>query len=378
MESHRVSICSSRVVGICLLTALTLPLTLHAEPYFAFREGYKCSTCHVNKTGGGKRNEFGSSFTQTEFSPILEAASENSLDFSADIGESFSLGMDFMIVHETLFSVEESIDDGNEVYEQGAENSFDIRSGNLYLEAQLVPEILTLYLDETVSPAGASNREAFVLYDNLPHGGYVKAGRMLLPYGIRLWDDDAFIRQVTGFNYDNQDLGFEVGVEPSMFSLSLAVSNGTQGARDGNTSKQISSTGSVLIDNFVVGSSFSLNKSRGIERTLFGPYAAVRTGPLTLMGEADWIDESPGGQQFVFYSSVELWLRESVNVRAAFDYWDPFDEISEDERSRVSVGVNAFLTPSLEASAYYKMKESVPQDVPGNADALTLSLHSFF
>ena len=373
-------ICLIRAIAICLLIACALPRQLHAEPYFAFREGYKCSTCHVNKTGGGKRNDYGSSFTQTEFSPILEAASENALDFSTDIGESFSLGMDFMIVHETLFSVEESIDEGgrNEVYEQDGENSFDVRSGNLYIEAQLLPDILTLYLDETVSPTGASNREAFILYDNLPHGGYVKAGRMLLPYGIRLWDDDAFIRRITGFNYDNQDLGFEVGVEPGMFSLSLALSNGTQGARDDNTSKQISSTGSIIVENFVVGGSFSLNKSRGIERTLFGPYAAMRAGPLTLMGEADWIDESPGGQEFVFYTSAELWLRESLNVRAAFDYWDPFDGISEDERSRISVGVNAFLTPSLEASAYYKLKESVPQDVPGNADALTLSLHSFF
>ena len=74
---------------------------------------------------------------------------------------------------------------------------------------------------------------------------------------------------------------------------------------------------------------------------MFGPYAAVRAGPLTFMGEADWIDESPGGQQFVFYSSADLWLRESLNVRGAFDYWDPFDGISEDERSRISVGVNA-------------------------------------
>ena len=194
MRNYRMEICLIRAMAICLLIAFALPLPSRAEPYFAFREGYKCSTCHVNKTGGGKRNEFGSSFTQTEFSPILEAASENALDFSTAIGESFTLGMDFMIVHETLFSVKESINEAgrNEAYEQDAANSFDIRSGNLYIEAQLLPDILTLYLDETVSPAGASNREAFILYDNLPHGGYVKAGRMLLPYGIRLWDDDSF------------------------------------------------------------------------------------------------------------------------------------------------------------------------------------------
>ena len=382
MHTERASLFFCSTIVISLLIDVLNPLKAKSEPYFAFREGYKCSTCHVNKTGGGKRNEFGSSFPQTDFAPLLQEASEKSLEFSVDLGESFSLGMDFMVIHETLFAVDESTNEGgrNETYKQDTGNSFDIRSGSLYLEASVIPEILTLYLDETVSPAGASNREAFILYEKLPFHGYAKAGRMLLPYGIGLWDDDAFIRHATGFNYKNQDLGFQIGVEPGKFSLSLAVSNGTQGGRDDNTSKQISATGSVFIENFVVGGSFSRNKSRGIERAVYGPYVATRFGPKTLMGEADWINESGTKDidTFVGYASADIWLRESVNLRAAFDYWDLFDGISEDERSRLSLGVNTFLTPSLEASVYYKIKESVPQDIPGNADALTLALHSFF
>ena len=76
--------------------------------------------------------------------------------------------------------------------------------------------------------------------------------------------------------------------------------------------------------------------------------------------------------------SMEYWYRQSVNLRLAVDYHDPYRDLDEDERSRVSLGLDAFLTPALKASAHYRIKESVPQDVEGNADALTFSLHAFF
>ena len=352
--------------------------TLWAEPYIAFREGYKCSACHVNQTGGGKRNEFGGLFTQTDITPLMEEATEKAMDFSPQIGPSISLGADFMAVHEVLFSVDEKLNETS--YEQDAQNSFDIRSGNLYLEANLIPEVLSLYLDETVTPSGASSREAFLLLQSLPIEGYLKAGRMLLPYGIRVWDDETFTRQVTGFNYDNQDMGVEIGIAPSNLALSVALSNGTQGSRDTNDKKQISSVGSIYLNNLVAGGSFSWNNSQGVKRLAFGPYGSLRLGPMTLLGEADWVQDSGAVEQdqFIFFTSLNYWYQQSVNFRVAFDFLDPYDNIEEDEKSRVTLGVQAFLTPSLEASIAYRIKDSIPQDKQGNADALTLALHTFF
>lgn len=365
------------VVAWCLLGEIA------AEPYIAYREGYKCSVCHVNKTGGGKRNAYGALYTQTELTPLLESLADGSMDFETDLNPGISIGVDFMVTHQTQFSVEEALVSSqlDTVYKQDSANSFDVESGSLYIEALLVPGRMSFYLDETVAPSGASNREAFVLFEGLPASGYLKAGRMLLPYGIRLWDDESFIRQVTGFNYDNQDMGFEVGFEPRQVALSVAISNGTQGGKDNNEGKQISAVGSVFLPaNVMLGGSFARNKSRGVERLAMGPYASARLGPVTVMGEADWLKDSNGADndQFIGFASLEYWHRQAINFRLAYDYLDPFDAIEEDERSRLTIGVEAFLTPQLTASATYKLKESIPQDLQGNADAFRLAAHAFF
>ena len=369
----------TRKLAIALFaTAVATALPVHAEPYIAFREGLKCSACHVNQTGGGMRTEYGSYFPQTDMQPLLGDLSEQSADFSNQVGESFFFGADFMAVEESVLAVDET--HNGQSYAQDAQHTFDIRSGNIYLEARLAPERLSLYFDETITPSGASSREAFVLLRGLPNSSYLKVGRMLLPYGIRVWDDDAFIRQVTGFNYDNQDMGVEVGFEPGITSISLALSNGTQGSRDDNSGKQVSSVGSIYLKYLVLGGSFSINETRGIDRTLFGPFASLRLGPLTLTGEADWLSESGNRNQdqFIAYGSINYWMRQSINLRVAFDFLDPYDTVEQDERSRVSIGLDGFLTPNLTASAFYKVKKSVPQDAQGNADAFTMALHAFF
>ena len=296
----------SHFAGIFLLTFFLLlsPDMLLGEPYIAFREGYKCSTCHVNKTGGGKRNEFGGFYTQTDITPLMQEASDKAMDFSPQIGPSISLGADLMAVHEVLFAVDKELE--GKIYKRDGQNSFDIHSGNLYLEANLIPEVLSLYLDENVTPSGASSREAFLLLQFLPNQGYLKAGRILLPYGIRIWDDGTFIREVTGFNFDNQDIGVEIGIEPGNMALSVALSNGTQGSRDRDSKKQLSSVGSIYLNNLIGGGSFSLNNSQGIKRLAWGPYAGLRLGPLTLLSEVDWVRVSGliEQNQFIFFTSL--------------------------------------------------------------------------
>ena len=103
-------------------------------------------------------------------------------------------------------------------------------------------------------------------------------------------------------------------------------------------------------------------------------------GSVTWAAEADLVSETGAADndQVVLFASADWWLRRAVNLRLAYDFHDPYDAIGQDERSRVTAGVEAFLTPFLSAGLSYRHKRSVPQDVQGNADALTLGLHTFF
>ena len=65
---------------------------------------------------------------------------------------------------------------------------------------------------------------------------------------------------------------------------------------------------------------------------LFGSFASLRLGQLTLTGEIDRLSESGkwNQDQLIAYGSINYWMRQSINIRVAFDFLDPYDEISDD------------------------------------------------
>jgi hypothetical protein len=369
------------------LTALGVALfalTAAAEPHLAVREGFLCSQCHVNRAGGGKRNAFGANYSQTAL-PLWRPAALGVV--SPNLGDWVSLGADVRVQHVTIETVRTKFE-GEWLEAQGG-NTLRVPQANLYGELTIVRDHLSLYLDEKIGPEGASAREAMVLLYGLPYGGYAKAGRILLPFGLRLADDEAFIRQATGFNFGNQDLGVEVGAEPGPTFLTASLSNGTLGGTDDNERKQLCVTGGVRSRWGRLGGSYSWNDGTTpdgmVVRQVAGGFGTLNFGRLSLLSEGDVVidTERPKGAprtqvlQLAVHGEADLLITKGVAVRAAFGYHDPDLAVKNDHRTRLAVTLEVFPLPFLRVTATYTLRNDIPQRVQGRQDIFLVQLHGF-
>jgi hypothetical protein len=229
-----------------LILFFIVPIFVQAEPYLAVREGLKCSSCHENSMGGGKRTRFGAGFGAQDLPWHKVDLQANKIPFYWSIvNDLISLGGDFRVLNRTNFVKGDTA------------NTFVTDKSNIYLSAQLLPNTLQFYLDESVAPGGAQSREIFAKFERLPAHGWIKAGKFVQPYGLRLEDDHAFIRTITGFTFDTPDFGAEIGFEPKDWTFVASVNNGNAGSIDQNTGKQVVGTAAYVGDPFRIGVSAS-------------------------------------------------------------------------------------------------------------------------
>src|SRR6185295_6195895 len=133
--------------------------------------------------------------------------------FNGEINSYISIGGDLRADNTTIF--QDRPDAKGEVPENRAfrrhveSNDFDLQEFLLYLQVDLIPDVVTLYADEDFT-SGANNREAFaMIHGFLPWDAYAKAGRLFPTYGLRVWDDTAYIRARTNFTFQQPDEGVE-------------------------------------------------------------------------------------------------------------------------------------------------------------------------
>lgn len=341
--------------------ALAAAAPAAAEPYLAVRTGLKCSACHVNRSGGGGRNDFGAAWGQTQLPATTGAV------VSRRVGDVFALGLDLRAFANVYFRDVEP------------RTAIEVNEAQVYLEARLLDRALALYLDETVGPNRAAAREVFALLERLPLNGYAKAGKLLLPFGWRLKDDAEFIRDRTGFTYLAPDVGIEAGIEPGPLSLVVSLTNGAAGAVEDNSGKQVTSTAQVVTRYARLGASASRNEA-AIRRDVVGGFGGVSLGPVVVLGEVDYIrDRLPTGTQEALAGYVEGdWLvRRGVNAKVTYGYFDRNLDVEEDDRYRMRFGLEVFPRPFLQLSGFYVLEENIPQ-ATDDLDHAILELRLFF
>ncbi|UCD24629.1 MAG: hypothetical protein JSW51_01550 [Gemmatimonadota bacterium] len=338
------------------------------EPYLALRTGLKCSTCHVNRSGGGGRNDFGNAWAQTQL-PARTAEVR-----SRALNDWVALGFDLRVFAATAVS------------ETTPRSEVGIQEAQIQLEAKLIRDALSFYVDQTLGPGSATPREVFGLWHGLPLDTYVKAGKFMLPYGWRLWDDNAYIRQETGFTYRTPEIGVEVGLEPGPMSVFVALSNGTTASVENDSQKKLTTSAAYVHRQFRVGGSFAHNSDATTRTNTTGAFGGFNIGPLAVLGEVDYIfnelrDTTSGSteppNQFVGYVEGNLLATRGLNAKVTYGYHDPDRSVSENQRIRMRFGLEWFPISFVQLAAFYTMLEDVPE-VETDIDVVSLELHLHF
>jgi len=341
----------------------------HAEPYLAAQMGLKCGMCHVNPTGGGMRSVFGNTFAQTTLAAKRIGAPEDL--WTGQVMKFLSVGGNARANY-----------NWQDAPHQKGTNEFDVEEARAYLDFGVIPNRLSVYLDQRFALGNSTNLEANIRYWVKENTLYVKAGRMYLPFGYRFEDDNSFVRALSGINMQAPDEGVEVGLESGNWTAQLAVSNGAGGGVENDAGKQVVTRVEFVQSKWRAGASVLYNDTDLGARTGAGAFGAFNLGPVTLLGEVDYIDDDSigvdGTQLMATLAEADWKVAQGHNVKLTYEWLEPNDDVDEDEQTRASLLYEWSPIQFVQIRAGVRVYDGIPQNDNQNRKQAFIQLHGFF
>jgi hypothetical protein len=205
---------------------------------------------------------------------------------------------------------------------------------------------------------------------------------MYLPYGLRLEDQTAFIRTAPGINMDTPDKGLEVGWEHGPWDAQFAVSNGTAGGPEVDHGKQYSFNLAHVQSIWRVGVAANLNSAAAGDKTSFGLFGGLRTGPIVWLGEADVIDDksfpTDSGKMWAGLLEADWLIRRGHNLKVTAEYADPNRNVPNDAQTRWSLVYEYTPIQFVQIRAGFRYGDGIPQLPIQHTRVGFLELHGFF
>ena len=355
------------LVFAALLAAFTfLPGTAAAEPYLAVESGLKCANCHVNPSGGGKRTPFGMLYARNQISARAIDLAEGRKPWTGDVvSRWFAVGGDFRGGYESV-----------DIPGSEDESEWAVSRSTVYAEIRLVPQLLSLYADQKIGPDDSENREAYLLLTPKQGKFTVKAGQMFLPFGLRLQDDETFVRQATGVNFLTPDDGIELGLELAKFSAQVAVIDGESGSDD-----QLSGSAAYVRPKWRIGASLNTSEDAFGTREMQSVFGGLKTGPISWLAELSLIkDEEPSGDNDSYATLLEgNWrLRKGHNLKVGYEFLEPDEDRDEDQQERYSLVWEYNPLQFVQSRVGVRFYNGIPNITVSNRDELFAELHVYF
>ena len=330
-------------LGAC---ALLPALQAGAVPRYSARYEQNCLLCHVNPTGGGMRSAYATQQLIPKEIAMSPRTPEAIAPLDPHLGKYITIGADF-----------------RELFIAASANAalappqgFFPMQGDVYLAFQLDPKY-SLYYDRGMS----NTYEVFALANVLPWDGYVKAGRFVPAYGWKFDDHTMFVRSEEGFSPPgNADGGVEMGFSPKQGDLQVALVNGSRGSAldsDRRLATALNLSARFKAGPFAATAGIAGYSQPGVQADLNsgGAFGYLSAWNVTWLGQGDLVRRDPtltsATTAVVTSHEISILLRQGVELKSTYDFFDPDRSLRTGSKSRWGLGVMVMPRPFLVAEA---------------------------
>jgi hypothetical protein len=336
---------------------LIIPLILSinivfAIPRYAVENGASCNLCHVNPTGGGLRNDYGNTLFALDELPMRTSESLEKEPWDGFVNEYFQMGGDLRVQS----YVTENIDDG--------EYRFPIFPMQADIYGYFTPSD-NLSLFTRINLSGTMPNEFWLLIADFPADGWLKVGRSVPDFGLKLDDHTAYIRggsirathglvkEGLFFTPDKMPSLLEFGFKPANgLRLTAGVSNrfissGDQsyGFNDQLTDKTFTAKASYIKSYFeIVHTNLMISYLTESVVDAYALSGGLSAGPLSWtfeLSQADnWITETESS--LALYHELAYTLKQGIDLIGKYEFFDPDQDISNGSVQRFTAGIEIF------------------------------------
>ena len=271
-------------------------------------------------------------------------------------------------------------DSSTVVPNEGTTKQSGVEQLRAYANLAVIPDHLSYYVDEELDPGQPLALEYYARLSDPAHGLYLKAGQLYLPFGWRLQDNTAFVREFSGISMATPDKGFELGLERPEWSAQLDYTRGEANIATG-TGHEITAQLVHVLSVWRVGAAASFTQSTLGNREVQGLFAGRRTGPVAWLGEVDLIRDAgfPGSPRRMLAALGEAdWaLAKGQNLKVTGEYADPDLSVANDQETRWSFVYEYTPIPFMQLRAGFRRYRGIPQSDLENRRLLFLEVHAF-
>ena len=327
---------------IAFILFINLSLAL---PRFSVQNGSSCIACHVNPTGGGLRNDYGTNVVALEELPLERWLDKGNEDWDGYISDHLQIGGDFR-----LQGVQYNETDSTR------KSAFFPMQADIYSYLKLNNNA-GLFTKIGVRGSSSLSTEYWALLSNLPQNAWLRIGRTLPNYGLRVDDHTSFIRggnfSRTLLDLDKEGLIFGPYLNPpSILELGVPMFGGLQWTSSigtgivksneelNNLTTQFNYTGNIN-DNISYMGGFSYMQENNF--SMLGISGGLSFGDFTWTFEADqaenWIE---GNTSLALYDEIAWEIIQGVQLIGKYDFFDPKMDWKSGAISRYTLGAEIY------------------------------------